>query len=214
MMEMGLGAKDEDGWAPRSETDEAVESATDDTEAEVTGDGEDGGDNRQPVQGDDLGEGDDERGWLLKLVDEDVRDLLVAASFVLAASEAVADRRSSSQRKWWEAYGRLYKKVEYMRQLFACQIIFRYKMNGGVNQAMGIGVLFWRSIHSIVMACTIRWYALYLVHSKICQLAAKDMGQDNYIGPVEHVGEQGNDTVGTLHVCCAIIASAGVCTEC
>ncbi|KVI00631.1 hypothetical protein Ccrd_021100 [Cynara cardunculus var. scolymus] len=85
---------------------------------------------------------------LLKLVDEDVRDLLVAASFVLAASEAVADRRSSSQRKWWEAYGRL------------CQIIFRYKMNGGVNQAMGIGVLFWRSIHSIVMACTISYKAI------------------------------------------------------
>ncbi|KAJ9539561.1 hypothetical protein OSB04_026067 [Centaurea solstitialis] len=44
-------------------------------------------------------------------VDEDGRDLLVAASFVLAASEAVADRRSSSQRKRWEAYARLYKKV-------------------------------------------------------------------------------------------------------
>ncbi|PWA70524.1 Beta-grasp domain-containing protein [Artemisia annua] len=44
-------------------------------------------------------------------VDEHGRDLLVAASFVLAASEAVADRRSSSQRKRWEAYARLYKKV-------------------------------------------------------------------------------------------------------
>lgn len=44
-------------------------------------------------------------------VDDDGRDLLVAASFVLAASEAVADRRSSSQRKRWEAYARLYKKV-------------------------------------------------------------------------------------------------------
>ncbi|CAI9293664.1 unnamed protein product [Lactuca saligna] len=41
-----------------------------------------------------------------------VRDLLVVASFVLAASEAVADRRSSSQRKRWEAYARLYKKVD------------------------------------------------------------------------------------------------------
>ncbi|CAI9302593.1 unnamed protein product [Lactuca saligna] len=41
-----------------------------------------------------------------------VRDLLVAASFVLAASKAVADRRSSSQRKWWDAYARLYKKVD------------------------------------------------------------------------------------------------------
>lgn len=44
-------------------------------------------------------------------VDEHGRDLLVAASFVLAASEAVADRRSSSQRKRWEAYARLYKRV-------------------------------------------------------------------------------------------------------
>ncbi|KVI01557.1 hypothetical protein Ccrd_020170, partial [Cynara cardunculus var. scolymus] len=45
-------------------------------------------------------------------VDKDVRDLLVAANFVLAASKAVADRRSSSQRKWWKAYARLYKKVK------------------------------------------------------------------------------------------------------
>ncbi|KVH98700.1 Acyl-CoA dehydrogenase/oxidase C-terminal, partial [Cynara cardunculus var. scolymus] len=65
-------------------------------------------------------------------VDEDVRDMLMAASFVLVASEAVAYKISSSQRKWWEAYARL------------------YKMNGGVNQGMGIGVLFWRSIHSIL----------------------------------------------------------------
>ena len=49
-------------------------------------------------------------------MDEDGRDLLVAASFVLAASEAVADRRSS-QRKRWEAYARLYKKVKYIRSL-------------------------------------------------------------------------------------------------
>ncbi|PON62440.1 RelA/SpoT family [Trema orientale] len=39
------------------------------------------------------------------------RELLVAVSFGLAASEAVADRRSSSQMKRWEAYARLYKKV-------------------------------------------------------------------------------------------------------
>ncbi|MFS7903205.1 putative GTP diphosphokinase [Helianthus anomalus] len=44
-------------------------------------------------------------------VDEDGRHMLVASSFVLSASEAVADRRSSSQRKRWEAYARLYKKV-------------------------------------------------------------------------------------------------------
>ncbi|KAM0000583.1 putative GTP diphosphokinase, Guanosine-3',5'-bis(diphosphate) 3'-diphosphatase [Helianthus debilis subsp. tardiflorus] len=44
-------------------------------------------------------------------VDGDGRHMLVASSFVLSASEAVADRRSSSQRKRWEAYARLYKKV-------------------------------------------------------------------------------------------------------
>nr|XP_016513112.1 PREDICTED: uncharacterized protein LOC107830146 [Nicotiana tabacum] len=44
-------------------------------------------------------------------VDKDARELLVAVSFGLAASEAVADRRSSSQTKRWEAYASLYKKV-------------------------------------------------------------------------------------------------------
>lgn len=44
-------------------------------------------------------------------VDKDGRELLVAVSFGLAASEAVAERRSSFQTKRWEAYARLYKKV-------------------------------------------------------------------------------------------------------
>ncbi|WCJ27938.1 GTP pyrophosphokinase [Euphorbia peplus] len=44
-------------------------------------------------------------------VDKDGRELLVAVGFALAASEAVADRRSSFPRKRWEAYARLYKKV-------------------------------------------------------------------------------------------------------
>lgn len=44
-------------------------------------------------------------------MDEDGRELLVAVSFGLAASEAVADRSSSFQIKRWEAYARLYKKV-------------------------------------------------------------------------------------------------------
>ncbi|KAG6576870.1 putative GTP diphosphokinase RSH3, chloroplastic, partial [Cucurbita argyrosperma subsp. sororia] len=44
-------------------------------------------------------------------VDEDGRELLVAVSFGLGASEAVADRRSTFQIKRWEAYARLYKKV-------------------------------------------------------------------------------------------------------
>ncbi|KAI3471299.1 hypothetical protein Pfo_027962 [Paulownia fortunei] len=44
-------------------------------------------------------------------VDNDGRELLVAVSFGLAASEAVAERRSSYQIKRWEAYANLYKKV-------------------------------------------------------------------------------------------------------
>jgi hypothetical protein len=44
-------------------------------------------------------------------VDNGGRELLVAVSFGLAASEAVADRRSSFQIKRWEAYARLYKQV-------------------------------------------------------------------------------------------------------
>lgn len=44
-------------------------------------------------------------------VDKDGKELLVAVSFGLATSEAVADRRTSFQIKRWEAYARLYKKV-------------------------------------------------------------------------------------------------------
>ncbi|XP_047325364.1 uncharacterized protein LOC124929130 [Impatiens glandulifera] len=44
-------------------------------------------------------------------LDEGGKQLLVAVSFGLEASEAVADRRSSYQIKRWEAYARLYKKV-------------------------------------------------------------------------------------------------------
>ncbi|PIN03634.1 hypothetical protein CDL12_23834 [Handroanthus impetiginosus] len=44
-------------------------------------------------------------------VDNNGRELLVAVSFGLAASEAVAERRSSYQIKRWEAYANLYKKV-------------------------------------------------------------------------------------------------------
>lgn len=44
-------------------------------------------------------------------VDEEGRDLLVAVSFGLSASEVVAGRRSCYQVKRWEAYARLYKKV-------------------------------------------------------------------------------------------------------
>ncbi|KAF4399003.1 hypothetical protein G4B88_023597 [Cannabis sativa] len=44
-------------------------------------------------------------------VEKGGKELLVAVSFGLAASEAVADRRSSSQMRRWEAYARLYKKV-------------------------------------------------------------------------------------------------------
>ncbi|KAL2551169.1 uncharacterized protein Fot_12699 [Forsythia ovata] len=44
-------------------------------------------------------------------VDNEGRELLVAVSFGLAASEAVADRRSSCPMKRWEVYASLYKKV-------------------------------------------------------------------------------------------------------
>ncbi|XP_020093743.1 uncharacterized protein LOC109713878 isoform X2 [Ananas comosus] len=44
-------------------------------------------------------------------VDKGGRELLVAVSFGLEASEAVAERRSYFQTKRWEAYARLYKKV-------------------------------------------------------------------------------------------------------
>ncbi|KAL1823958.1 hypothetical protein ACET3Z_010736 [Daucus carota] len=44
-------------------------------------------------------------------VDQGGKELLVAVSFALAASEAVADRRSSYQLKRWEAYAMLHKKV-------------------------------------------------------------------------------------------------------
>ncbi|XP_021684288.2 uncharacterized protein LOC110667680 isoform X2 [Hevea brasiliensis] len=50
-------------------------------------------------------------------VDKDGRELLVAVSFGLAASEAVADRRSSFQIKRWEAYARLYKKQDQFERL-------------------------------------------------------------------------------------------------
>ncbi|KAL9240220.1 hypothetical protein vseg_014465 [Gypsophila vaccaria] len=44
-------------------------------------------------------------------VDKDGKELLVAVSFGLTASEVVADRKTSFQIKRWEAYARLYKKV-------------------------------------------------------------------------------------------------------
>lgn len=47
-------------------------------------------------------------------VEKGGRELLVAVSFGLAASEVVADRRPSFQIKCWEAYARLYKKVEFL----------------------------------------------------------------------------------------------------
>ncbi|GAB4858189.1 hypothetical protein Ancab_009586 [Ancistrocladus abbreviatus] len=44
-------------------------------------------------------------------VDNGGKELLVAVSFGLAASEAVAERRQTFQMKRWEAYARLFKKV-------------------------------------------------------------------------------------------------------
>ncbi|KAM0935351.1 putative guanosine-3',5'-bis(diphosphate) 3'-diphosphatase [Dioscorea sansibarensis] len=44
-------------------------------------------------------------------VDKGGRELLVAVSFDLEASESVAERRSSIQKKHWEDFAKLYKKV-------------------------------------------------------------------------------------------------------
>ena len=73
-------------------------------------------------------------------MDDDGRDLLVAASFVLAASEAVADRRSSSQRKWWEAYARLYKKVDINVSPYVVVRVLQRggRMNSDVNVSPGV----------------------------------------------------------------------------
>ncbi|XP_042478813.1 uncharacterized protein LOC122059842 isoform X4 [Macadamia integrifolia] len=62
-------------------------------------------------------------------VDKGGRELLVAVSFGLATSEAVADRRYSFQLKRWEAYARLFKKI----------CLFRFQINGGASQDMEIG---------------------------------------------------------------------------
>jgi hypothetical protein len=56
-------------------------------------------------------------------VEKGGRELLVAVSFGLAASEAVADRRSSFQIKQWEAYARLYKKVELLHFLYLLRVV-------------------------------------------------------------------------------------------
>ncbi|MQL75673.1 hypothetical protein Taro_008047 [Colocasia esculenta] len=56
-------------------------------------------------------EGSQLLGAVIIRVDRGGRDLLVAVNFELEASEALADRRYSSQMKYWEAYARLYKKV-------------------------------------------------------------------------------------------------------
>lgn len=46
-------------------------------------------------------------------MDKGGKELLVAVSFGLGASEAVAERRSSFRVKRWEVYARLYKKVDF-----------------------------------------------------------------------------------------------------
>uniref|UniRef100_A0A1D1XPH1 GTP diphosphokinase n=1 Tax=Anthurium amnicola TaxID=1678845 RepID=A0A1D1XPH1_9ARAE len=56
-------------------------------------------------------EGSQLRGAVIIRVDQDGRDLLVGVNFELEASEALADRRYSTQIKYWEAYAKLYKKV-------------------------------------------------------------------------------------------------------
>lgn len=36
-------------------------------------------------------------------------------------------------------------------------MVFRYLMNGGANQDMGIGALAWKSIHFVKMVCITRY---------------------------------------------------------
>ncbi|XP_078439985.1 uncharacterized protein LOC144710170 isoform X2 [Wolffia australiana] len=50
-------------------------------------------------------------GAVILRIDQGGRDLLVAVNFELEASEALADRRNSSQTRHWEAYAKLFKKV-------------------------------------------------------------------------------------------------------
>ncbi len=45
-------------------------------------------------------------------MDDGGKELLVAVSFALHAREAVAAGRSGNQRKRWETYACLYKKVQ------------------------------------------------------------------------------------------------------
>ncbi|CAA6659192.1 unnamed protein product [Spirodela intermedia] len=56
-------------------------------------------------------EGSQLLGAVILRIDQRGRDLLVAVNFELEASEALADRRYSSQMKHWEAYAKLFKKV-------------------------------------------------------------------------------------------------------
>ncbi|GFQ02189.1 ADP-ribosylation factor [Phtheirospermum japonicum] len=86
-------------------------------------------------------------------VDNDGRDLLVAVSFGLAASEAVAERRSPYQIKRWEAYANLYKKV--MFQYFIHTLV-QCLTDGGLNRDMEIGVPTWKSTHFAEMVQLLR----------------------------------------------------------
>lgn len=76
--------------------------------------------------------------------------MLVAVSFALAASEAVADRRSSYQLKRWEAYAMLHKKVEFTDLLheifFICTCIqscsVKYMLMNGTDQLLQLFLQF------------------------------------------------------------------------
>lgn len=120
--------------------------------------------------------------------------MLVAVSFSLEASEAVAERRSSFQFKRWEAYARLHKKVNAIaifvlllhsnKSLVFCSIAifvlllysnkslvfcltptyFRYLKSGGVHLDTVIGQQILRGTHYARMEFSIRFVPLVFYH--------------------------------------------------
>ncbi|PKA56564.1 hypothetical protein AXF42_Ash015337 [Apostasia shenzhenica] len=87
-------------------------------------------------------------------VDKGGRELLVAVSFGLEASEAVAERRSSFQLKRWEAYASLFTFFIWLtEERFKS---FRFLISGGLHLDMETGAHAWKSTRYVEMECFIR----------------------------------------------------------
>jgi hypothetical protein len=102
-------------------------------------------------------------------IDKGGKELIVAVSFSLEASEAVAELRSSFQLKRWEAYARLHKKVNAIAILLLMGLFshtfsrngntdsyFRFLRSGGVHLDMVTGQQIWRGTHYARMGYFIR----------------------------------------------------------